>query len=516
MHNQYHRWNKFCNLRMRIFFTLILTITTNICFAATWLDASSVDVKTVLCTEDNQFSWYNGPGGQEEWLLNFGAANRTRLKGYQDITALKFDLTTFIGQTVEEAELHVAKADTPPIFALVASTINTDWNEGSGWGSNAKTGECCWRWRKKPADPNHPSPDSEWTFLHSDFSTAAFGNFGSLVSYGYKTSETFDSYTTGRQTWLRMKLDPRLVHALMLDQYGLAVTDPRGYNYTNPRIYSKDQGRALSPRLLFRLSTDRDTQPPNPISSIQVENGPLDGQAVLSFMSPSEPGADQAFGYTVRYSTTHDFETATDIARWRIPRPAAPNTQQRIPLDNLLPGTAYHFFVQTYDSVGNRGPITHFQYTLPNERPIPTLPNGDIKLSNPDSQSIRTVPQVLRYWACSEIIKVNPETGNRMEDAYNNIGDDRYKKSNVVWDADSNTISLSASKNEIVGCQLILERLGVTLSNILVSVRSLVGPEEKEIASNPNIETFLLHYVKDNNHWYPDAAIPPGQSHEIM
>ncbi len=495
------------HIRILLVFTLLLTIA-NASFSADWMDASGANVKTVLCAEDNQFSWYNGPGGQDEWLLNFGASNKTRMKGYQDITALKFDLTEFSGQTVDDAELHVARADDTPIFALVASTINADWNEGSGWGSNAKVGECCWRWRKAPVDPGHPSPDAEWTFPHSDFSSAAFGNFGSLVSYAYKASETFESYAIGNQTWLRMKLDPRLVHALMLDQYGLAVTDPRGYNHLNPRIYTKDQNQSLAPRLLIRLSNSQDTQPPGAVSSMQVENGALDGQAVLSFHAPTGAPEDQPFGYTVRYSTTDDFEAAEDIARWRIPRPADPDTLQRIPLDDLIPGTVYHFFVQTYDSAGNRGLVTHVQHTLPAERPVPILANGAINIPDPSSRSIRTVPQVLRYWACSEIIKVNPTTGNRMADGYNNSGADDYKKANVVWDAESNTISLSASRNEIVGYQLILERLGLSLTDVKISAGSLVGPEGIEIAAQPNIETFLLHYVQDSSLWYPDAAIP--------
>lgn len=496
------------SLTAGLFFIHFLIIYPNPCFSADWLDASAQDVKTVLCVEDNQFSWYSGPGGQEEWLLNFGAADRTRLKGHQDITALKFDLKEYIGWTVLDAELHVAKADSTPIFALVASTINADWSEGSGWGANAKIGESCWRWRKKPADPNDPPPDSEWAFSHSDFSAAAFGNFGSLVAYGYKASDTFESYSIGGQTWLRMKLPPRLVYALMLDQYGLAVTDPRGYTFTNPRILTKDHNRTLAPRLLFRFSPIRDSQPPGSVSSVQVENGELDGQAVLSFTPPTQQDSDLPLGYIARFSTVNDFESAQNIDRWRIPRPVAPPAIQRIPLDHLIPGADYYFFVQVYDCAGNRGPVAQIQYTPPSGHPVPALPDSDIHLTDPESQSIRMVPGILRYWACSELIKVNPVTGNRMEDGYSNSGDDHYKKSNTVWDAERNTVLLSASINEVVGWQLILERLGLALSNVRASVGTLVGPEKMEIAADPNIETFLLHYVKNNNRWHPDSAIP--------
>ena len=82
------------------------------------------------------------------------------------------------------------------------------------------------------------------------------------------------------------------------------------------------------------------------------------------------------------------------------------------------------------------------------------------------------------------------------------------KKANVVWDSESQTISLSASQNEMVGCQVILERLGNTLRNIQISVSDLTGPENAKIASDPCVEKFLLHYVQENGKWYPDAAIP--------
>ena len=70
------------------FIVLIVFLSANqkIAFAAEWFNVNSTEIQTIVCTGDNQFSWYNGPGEQTEWLLNFGAANRSRIKGYQDIT----------------------------------------------------------------------------------------------------------------------------------------------------------------------------------------------------------------------------------------------------------------------------------------------------------------------------------------------------------------------------------------------------------------------------------------------
>ncbi|MCX7049298.1 MAG: hypothetical protein NTX50_27905, partial [Candidatus Sumerlaeota bacterium] len=512
-----------------VFFALAVAIPTGaFVHSAPWLDPAAPDVKTILCSEDNQFSCYEGPGKQTEWLLNFGGAPQTRLKGAQDISAFKFDLAAFRGQTVTEAELHLAKGDNIPIFAMVAATINASWSEGRGVGKPAAPGESCWRWRAMPADPKNPGPDAEWLFPHSDFSMATFGNYGSLVSYGYKASGTFDIYSKGGATWMRMRLDPALIHALILDQYGLAVTDPRGYNHTNPRVFTKDQNKSVCPRLLLRFTPQKDSTPPGAIAGLRAEGGPLDGEVLLSFTAPEDPQAEtkRAFGYAVRMGSANDFNAATDAPRWRIPRPAGPGATQRMLFEGLKPGGAYSFFIRAYDAAGNMGTVVSASFTLP-VRPAPALSDGDRKAPSASSQSAPTVPSILRYWACSEVAKINPATGNRIEDGSAGSDGDAYKKANAVWDAAANAINLAAARNEMVGCQIILEKLGAALTNIQINPGDLEGAPSSEknpptgpsrdssatdragrIPANPNAECFLIHYVADKNARYPDAAIP--------
>jgi len=491
-----------------LFGVLILQTALSVSFADDWLDGADPDVETVLSSEDSQFAWYNGPGEQEEWLLNFGAATRTRLKGSQDVTALKFDLSSFRGRTVENAELHLAKADSLPIFALVAATINANWHEGNGWGTEAGTGESCWRWRSRPRDPDLSTQENEWAFPHSDFSCASFGNFGSLVCYGYKADDTFGTYESRGKTWLRMKLDPSLVHSLILDQYGLTVTDPRGYRYENPRIHTKDDNRILAPRLLLRFKDERDNRSPEPVGSPEAEPGPLDGEAILSFTAPADPEAPSAFGYTVRVSNSPSYDSAEDVPRWRIPRPGFPGSRQRMLLENLIPGKEYYFFIQAYDHVGNPSEISTTEIALPQSTPSPKLPERDSADTENEARTIRSEQDTIRYWACSELTKVNPKTGNRLRDGYKQRGGDDYKKRNIVWDAAQKRISLTACRNEVVGCQAIIERLVPSLTNVRVNVSNLKSESNRTIDSARCVESFLLHYVEDDNEWYPDAAIP--------
>jgi len=490
---------------------LLIAAAMSLCATAVthaWLDPADPDVVVVLDSADNQFCWHGGPGDQTEWLRNKGGATRIRLNGWEDIAGFKFDLSAYRGRTVLEAELHLAKADSYPIYALVAATINNDWNEGTTSSGDAKVGESCWRWRSRPADPNNADESDEWTFPHSDFSVASFGNYGSLVCYAYKANGTFGTYTSGGYTWLRMKLAPDVVHALILDQYGLAVTDPRGYTLSHPRVYTKEQGPHVQPRLYIKFSPSLDTTPPEPVTDLSAQAGPEDGQVALTFKAPVDPKAPAAFGYTVRYSTVNDFDSAADLARWRIPRPATPGTPQKVLIENLSPSTTYYFFVQAYDRAGNGSPVASVAFTLPPAEPSPVLPDAEFNEPPPQGKTVRTVGNVLRYWACSEVTKVNPVTGNRMQDGYFGTGADDYKKANVVWDSQTNTIGLIACRNEVVGCQIILERLGSALTDVSVTVSDLVGPAGSTIPAHPYIELFQLHYVRSGAAFYPDAAIP--------
>ena len=195
---------------------------------------------------DSEFSFYGGPGQQTEWLYKSGSKSNARLKGAEVIAGFKFDLSAHKGKTVAEAELHLARSNADQVFAMVAATINMDWVEGTA----------CWRFRDASKD---------WTFPYSDFSTATFGNYGSLVSFGYATGDTFKTYSTTSPAgnWIAMKLDPAVVQALILDQPGgLAVTDPRGHLYTNPGVVTREAGTNTQPRLYIRFAATNDTTPP--------------------------------------------------------------------------------------------------------------------------------------------------------------------------------------------------------------------------------------------------------------
>ncbi|HEX2924570.1 MAG TPA: fibronectin type III domain-containing protein, partial [Chloroflexota bacterium] len=398
-------------------------------------------VQVVLNTQDAQLSSYASPGNQSEWLLNSGGGSSMRIKGAENPSLVKFDLSAYKGQQVVAAELHLARPswDYDNVSALVASTVNTDWSEST----------VCYRYRALPS--------TEWAYPHSDATCATFGNFGTLVSFGCSANGNFKTYSYNGNTWIALVNDPSLIQAMILDQPGgLAITDSRYHNGGNPTVYTKDQNSSVQPRLFIQFAPSTDTTPPAAVGSLAAAPGMDNGTVELSFTAPSDPDDAKAFGYTVRYSTASDFSAATDVARWRIPRPKTPAAPQKMLIEGLTPGTSYYFFVQAYDAVGNAGTVASVQYVLPAAVTTPVLANGNLATPVATGKAVQTVAGIMRYFAASETAKINPATGNRYEDGYTGTGADDYKKANVVWDSATNTISLSGCRNEMVGSQLIL------------------------------------------------------------
>lgn len=458
-----------------------------------WLSTSDSSVVTVLDTEDTTFDFGTAPLSGA-WNDINGASTTLSPSGWFSTAALRFDgMKAYRGQIVQEAELHLAKASSDPNFALAVGTINSDWHEN----------DASWRWRT--------SSSMDWTFPYSDFSCATFGTYGSLVSFHYSTSGDYGTYSSGGKTWIRARLDPAVAQALVLgDQYGLAVTDPRicYRNRYNSPVYSKEAGSATQPRLLVKFATAPDTTPPDAVGNLTASAGQESGEAILRFAAPTDPQVPTAFGYAVQFSSGSDIRAALSIDRWRIPRPRTPGTLQRVLIQNLTPGATYTFFVQAYDAAGNISSAQSVTFAIPSTVATPALADGTFVTPDPTNKSIRSVPNVLRYWVASEVAKTNPVTGNRIEDGYGGTAADNYKKANAVWDAGTNTISLQTCRNEVVGAQLVLEKLGATLSNVHVAVSDLTSPSGGTIPASTSAELFLLHYVQSGSNYYADAAIP--------
>jgi hypothetical protein len=502
-------------MRSNLWFSAAVLVLCAFVPAMGFLDPGDPAVKTFSDTQDDGFSRVTG-----ETLVNRGLSGSIRCKTSQEPVVLKFDLSSLAGQTITDAELHVCASSASLLYAADVCTICVPWNEGvtSGGFNNGSPGDPCWDWRHIPVNMSSPAATDYWTIPGSDMTYATYGNNGSLASFAHPADQGFTTYTAttpaGTSTFYRIKVDPEVIHALILDQYGLTLSDTRGYLGQNNTVYTRDQwGGSVAPKLLIKGGLT-DTTAPGPVTGFSAVAGNWNGQALLSWVAPTDSGPKgKAFGYDVRYSTAAitqaNFTAATQVDRWRIPRPQTPGTSQQMLVEGLTAGSTYYFAMRAYDQAGNADAVVTASLALPAVQTVTPLAAGGFTVPAPAS-SIPSVPGVLQYWAASEYTKVNPVTGNRWADGYTGTGGDAYKKGNPVWDAVNSTVLLKAARNEVVGFQLILQKL-VNLTGVSVSVSDLTNAATTPTATipaSPNVEKFLCFYLPSGGTYYPDACIP--------
>ncbi len=477
---------------------------------AAFLDPNDPNVLTFTAVEDDGFSRVGS-----ETLVNRGKTGSVRCKSSQEMVIMKFDLSLLAGWTISEAELHVGASSSSLLYAADVCTINVPWQEGetSGGFNNGSPGDPCWDWRHIPDDMDSPEPDDHWTYPGSDFTSGTYGNNGSLASYAHPRDQGFTTYTretpVGEKTFYRIKLNPDVVHALIIgDQYGLTLSDTRGYRLQNNTVYLRDQWGGAAGPWLYLKGGATDTTGPEDISNFAATAGEWNGEAMLSWTAPSNfSSTGRAFGYDVRFSASPidegNFASATQVDRWRIPRPITAGRTQQMVVPGLDPGAMYYFGIRAYDNAGNNCAVATTSLTLPAAQSVRLFADADFSEPDP-AATVPEVPGVLRYWACGDLSKVNPVSGDRVPGP----SGDAYKKANTVWDAVSNKVVLRAAANEVVAFQLVLEKLVGSLNNVTVSVSDLAGPGGASIPASPNVELFRCWYVPAGGQYYADACIP--------
>jgi hypothetical protein len=126
----------------------------------------------------------------------------------------------------------------------------------------------------------------------------------------------------------------------------------------------------------------------------------------------------------------------------------------------------------------------------------------------------------IEVWAVNDSVRVDPVRSQPFEENRDLFADgirQGYKQSNVIWDGRSQRITLKAARNETVACQIVIERTGEKLSNVVVAPAELTGPKGAKI-SLQNMELFREWYVHVRNPakesytlgagWYADGLLP--------
>ncbi|MBI4778532.1 fibronectin type III domain-containing protein [Candidatus Desantisbacteria bacterium] len=478
---------------MRIILTFIVCLT---------MGCLSPNVCGIRCPviADNYICAY-----ETEQEANLGARTFLRLKGIEDTAVLKFDTAKLKGMAVEQATLYLHKKKND-ILMVGISTIASDWVEGRGknYSSSPKGKRAsCFKYTGYKNTP--------WSYPGSDLTDVTFGQGNSLFAYARPRRES---------GWYAIDIPPDIASALIIeDQYGLAITDEKGQMLQEKSVHSRES--MFPPFLAVKAKKPDSSMPPSPVSGLTATV--VDGKIRLMW-KPSDTG--KAFGYHVRYSSLPIvWDSACPVKQWKIPRrPDLGKEDIELTIDGLTlgqnrqNGQKYYFAVAAYNKFGRTSAIAYTDIV-----PTECAPEMELlEVEIPQPESVPFVPifgnGAASIWAMSDMEKVNPVTGNTLQqDDYTLPPIDTAKKGNPIWDADQKLVTIHGARNEVVAFQLIIQAMEERLNNIVIHADSLIG-SAGIIPAEKNIELFKLWYVAGvepspygkggKGVYYPDACLP--------
>ncbi|MEA2063904.1 MAG: hypothetical protein U9P14_09425, partial [Gemmatimonadota bacterium] len=460
---------------------------------------------------------------------------------------MRFDTSALRGHAVQRAWLNVflCRGD---LYGIGLCTVLAEWSEGSGVNGQTGRGGASWNWAIEPQKRGEPAVKKLWSWPGSGIYSVSWAHPDARYHHA-GPPEIEKKNLEGGITALRIPVAPELVAALATGlAKGLVLTDDKGqiaeayslkgsgkpYRYDTSRdiyLYTREiQDPSLRPFLEVETAPG-DQVPPGSAGPLEVSRTePADPSVTVSFTAPGDDGntGAPALGYEVRYSrspvTEAEWDEATALPVWSVPRPQSPGTRQDIRIFTLEPGT-WHLGLRAVDKAGNHGIISSCEITVP-EAPQAALARPG-KGKNANNAGPVAFEDILELWACPDLCKVDPVTGNIMIDGENYEPAGDYKHLNQVWSGGKRTVYLEAARGEVAAFQLILARLGDTgLSDVKVSVSDLSG-WPGVFRSKSNVLAYRLWYmdvkprkeeltgpwerIKDTGHrpaWHSAACLP--------
>lgn len=422
----------------------------------------------------------------DEVNCNSGAMANLRVKGNEHYLLLKFDLAAIAGWEVRRARLWLHDSHPNMLRTLGLSTVAADWSEGTGDGGPARDGCTFTRatW-----------PDGLWAWPGSDFLDVALTGGNTIVRYADLRPEA--------DGWFSVEVDPVLVHAMLSGaSYGLCVSDEKGQTRHNNDVHSREQTN-FAPYL-------------------EVEGGPAEALGPLPELGPvtAEPwpgGATFETGAvrlrlrspgTFRYAITCRpvGEAERELPLYQVPRPAEAGREQTVPITGLRPEAECEATLCGVDEFGRRTNTrtVRVRSSPAKARPAPLPQVQAVPPQGPEPEFVLG----LRVWACPAECKVNPVTGNVLEEvgaeAYGREPAGQYRRGNPVWDG--GRARLQAARGELVALQVIVESQTPTPRDITVRFAA----DQPEAFPSP-LGIYRNWYLQDGGQWYPEYLVPLGQ-----
>lgn len=296
--------------------------------------AMAVEEHTLKCTADAPMYGYT-----EEADLNWGAAQRMRIKDYQGIPFLQFDFKSLRGKRAVSCTLHVRAVEGQSAFCTdIISTIAVPWYEGHSNGS-AETGASCFTRRVWP--------DSLWAGLESDARSVINGDNGSIVN-----SRNLCFPANGG--WAQVDIDTLLVQQLLDGEaYGIALFG-KDIQY-NRDIYSRESINN-EPYLIIKVE-EGEKVPPAAVKDLSVSKAVYHGKFTLCWTAP---GDDSTRGIAAAYEFRYSESPISDLTAWDratvlsgAPAPDSSGKVQSWTVTFLEPGKTYYLALRARDKAWN-------------------------------------------------------------------------------------------------------------------------------------------------------------------
>jgi hypothetical protein len=453
--------------------------------AASLVAAEQVKCPVVADTWLEPPSW--GASAAADESRNHGSEQQLAVNGRNDFSLLAFDMTPARGMRIDKATLRIRRKPLPaPLTMVGLSTISGSgpWAEGEVNYFQARSGQ-------------------PWSYAGSDIADVVFGIGGSL--YAYVMAQDADD------GWYEIDVPAPMATALATgDQFGLMLTDEKGQTRTRHAFSSRETS---DPPVLIVEGT-RAALPAGRVRALAPHAAEAlgrtslrPGSVILRF------GGAGAARYDLRYSqsaiTAANFEAASPAPRWML-NPLAPNPGPLVThnsihdevnavVEQLQPGKTYYFAARGVSATGQAGALSQLGRFEAFARTWPALPAQPATASAPPAPG-SAAGGAITVWSFSELHKVNPQTGQLLENG-------------PIWTGD---VKLTGARNEFVAFQVAIEseaavkQIAVSVDEPLFAACKLPPVFQKTGAVRVYREWMVADDkdTSDARPWYPDALIP--------
>jgi hypothetical protein len=474
-----------------------------------WLSSALAGETQLPITADNSICAHSS-----EQKSNLGASPRIKLKGIQNFILLNFDTAPLKNMLVKRAVLHIKATEKNVMVRKVGfSTVAVPWNEGvsSSDEKPCANGDSCF-------DSPDFGSDKKWGGPGSNFLNAYGGRSGTIWMESFVKPND--------EMWFDMEFDGRLLEACAAGlSHGICVSDDNGQtgniakevidggNFANNYFFSREQNNA---KPYFVVELEPNAAPPGDPAALPVTVKPWqagadlkDGGLEISWPGPAnDEAARKILGYNI-YLLNGD--KLLPVPRYQVPAPGKPGQVVRALLRGQPPGANIRADVTVFTRGGRisaqgagDGKVSP-AYPQPAKLPLENF-NTALEPAAPPENAEGLV------WAAPDCVKVNPISGNVLEesaDAYLKDAAGTWSQANSAWSGAKKTISLHALRGEWVGFQIVCQN---KKDSVAWSSKpgDLKGPDGATIPASAIRQALLWyqHVGKEDKAWYPDPMLP--------